>query len=273
MSNFFKQPSETKQFPMDFANVLAVGETITSKSVVAIDTLDNSIVTGTIISASEISGSTIVVTVTAGTTGHLYKITIIATTDLENDLEEDVYMSVAEDDPLVVGTDTYISVATADIYVNDNYPSTATEYSSWNALAIKDKSVYLKKACKKIDRQILRGIKIIGTQILEFPRAIHSDYRNYNYPNTTVRYTEDWVVEQEVAQTVKDAQVEEAIALLIQGSTSNKRSELQAQNVKSYSLGNISETFIPNNTSGTRLLSTEAKELLRPYLLGSVVIR
>jgi DNA-binding NarL/FixJ family response regulator len=177
---------------------------------------------------------------------------------------------------ITVGTDTYISLADANTYVSNNYPKTSTEYTAWTDIASltdADKEMYLKKACKKIDRQMLRGIKTLATQTLEFPRAIHTDYYNTNYPNTVVRYTADWVVEESVSQSVKDAQVEEALSLILQGANANKRADLQAQGVKTFSLGNMSETYNKSTTSGTRLLSAEAKELLRYYLAGGVMIR
>jgi hypothetical protein len=45
---------------------------------------------------------------------------------------------------------------------------------------------------------------------------------------------------------------------------------LQQEGVQSLSLGNMSETYVPE--AGRGLLSQEAKELLRPWLLGGVNI-
>ena len=36
---------------------------------------------------------------------------------------------------LIVGTDTYISVADATTYITNNYVSTSTTYTTWNALS------------------------------------------------------------------------------------------------------------------------------------------
>ena len=173
---------------------------------------------------------------------------------------------------LVVGTDTYISQADATTYVGANYPTTSTEYTTWTALSSNDKDLYLRKACKKLDRQILRGIKAFDTQTLEFPRAIRTDYYNTNYPNTTLRFTADWVVEGSVSQSVKDAQVEEAITIATYGIQANKRIELQNQGVKSFSLGSLSESYSGRKAGATRLLSNEAIELLKYYICGGVGI-
>jgi hypothetical protein len=173
---------------------------------------------------------------------------------------------------LTVGTDTYISQTDATTYVGANYPTTSSEYIAWVALSTGDKDLYLKKACKRIDRQVLKGVKAIETQTLEFPRALRTDYYSENYETTSIRHNEDWIVEQAVAQTVKDAQVEEALALLTKGTEFSKRAELQAQGVKSFSLGSLSESYSKGAVSGTQLLSQEAKELMRYYLNGSVII-
>jgi hypothetical protein len=174
---------------------------------------------------------------------------------------------------LTVGTDTYISQADATTYISNNYTTTSQEYTTWNALSSNDKDLYLRKACKKLDRQILRGIKALATQTLEFPRAIRTDYYNTNYPNTALRFTSDWVVEQSVTQAVKESQVEEAITIATYGVQANKRIELQNQGVKSFSLGNLSENYGNGIKAGvTKLLSTNAIELLKYYLCGSVDI-
>jgi hypothetical protein len=177
---------------------------------------------------------------------------------------------------ITVGTDTYISLADANTYVSNNYPTTATEYTTWNNLTDANKELYLKKATKKIDRLLLRGVKAVSTQTLEFPRAIRTDYRRENFPLVNIRLDADWVVETAVSQQVKDAQVEEALQTVTQGATATKRQQLQAQGVKSFSLGNLSESYGSGggssaNTS-TKLISVDAQELLRYYVLGAVSI-
>ena len=175
---------------------------------------------------------------------------------------------------IVVGTDTYISLADANTYVSDNYPTTVTEYTSWDALSDANKELYLKRAQRKIDRQFLRGVKAVSTQTLEFPRAIRLDYTNISqYPETTVRQDDNWVVETSVANNVKYAQVEEALYEIINSATANKRLQLQAQGVKSFRLGNLSETFKDGATgSSEQLRSLEARDLLRYYMVGGVPI-
>lgn len=177
---------------------------------------------------------------------------------------------------IVVGTDTYISLVDAAQYVTNNYISTDSKRISWFALTDSDREIFLKKATKKIDRQRLRGIKAIFTQNLAFPRAIETDHYNAEYyKNISIINYSGYVVEPEVSQIVKEAEVEEALSIMQDNNMSNKRAELQAQGVKSFSLGSLSETYVVTGASNseTQLLSNESKELLRYYLLGAVSIK
>jgi hypothetical protein len=114
----------------------------------------------------------------------------------------------------------------------------------WGETSDADKEKALRQATKEIDRQLLKGRKTNPSQPLAFPR----------YPDA------------EIPQNVKEACCEEALALLERGN--NQRRKLQQEGVQSLSLGNMSETYITG--AGKGLLSQEAKELLRPWLLGAV---
>lgn len=178
---------------------------------------------------------------------------------------------------LLVGETSYISLADANTYMSSNYISTSTEYTTWNALSDGNKEIYLKKATKKIDRQILRGIKAVDSQTLEFPRAIYSNDRFYNnnVVGVSVNRYDNYIVESEVSQAVKDAQVEEALALSVNGTSLTQRQKLQQQGVKRFSLGDLSEEYgtgLSSSFNSTILSSTEAKELLKYYLAGKVRI-
>lgn len=178
---------------------------------------------------------------------------------------------------ITVGTDTYIGLTDANTYVANNYVTTSTSYTTWNALSDANKEIYLKKATKKIDRQMLRGLKAVDSQALEFPRAIRSNDRFYNnnIVGVSVNRYDNYIVENEVSQLVKDAQVEEALSLSVNGESLTKRQQLQQQGVKSFSLGDLSEDYgtgLSNSFNSTVLASSEAKELLKYYLAGSVRI-
>jgi len=176
---------------------------------------------------------------------------------------------------ITVGTDTYISLADANTYMSANYISTSTEYTTWDALSDGDKEIYLKNATKRIDRQILRGIKAVDTQTLEFPRALKSCHRypDLNITGVNVGRYDNYVVESEVTQRVKDAQCEEALIMSVDGTTASKRLELQRQGVKSFTLGDLTETYgagTNSNANSTKLASLTARELLKYYVAGSV---
>lgn len=135
----------------------------------------------------------------------------------------------------------YCTIEYADEYFSDRLHA-----ESWGQAYEIEKEKALKQATKTIDRQLLRGRKTNRDQTLAFPR----------YPDT------------EVPEIVKEACCEEALALLERGNS--QRRKLQQEGVQSFSLGNMSETYIAG--AGKGLLSQEAKELLRPWLIGAVAI-
>jgi hypothetical protein len=167
-------------------------------------------------------------------------------------------------------------LADADTYMSENYVSTSTEYTTWDSLSDGDKEIYLKNATKKIDRGIYRGIPAVSTQTLQFPRALKTYYRREDYPNLNILLDGDWVIETEVSQRVKDAQVEEAMTLAVDGGSTSNRLELQRQGVKSFTLGDLSETYgtgVATSSNSTKISSVKARELLSYYEAGSVGIR
>jgi len=128
----------------------------------------------------------------------------------------------------------------------DEYFKNRLHAESWGQTDESTKEKALKQATKIIDRQPLRGRKTNPEQELAFPR----------YPDT------------EVPAAVKEACCEEALAMLERGNS--QRRKLQQEGVQSFALGNMSETYVAG--AGRGLLSQEAKELLRLWLLGSVFI-
>lgn len=174
---------------------------------------------------------------------------------------------------IAVGTNSYISVADATTYFGERLFS-----DSWVNAGSDNQAKSLIMATKKIDRQMLQGKKAVSTQTLEFPRALYRhDPYGYGRDDSFIAnlsesaYESGWVTEESVTQDVLDATCEEAIALLSGGSKANQRAELQAQGVKAFSIGKLSETF-KTGVIAERLLSLEAKQLLQRYLSGGAVI-
>jgi len=135
-------------------------------------------------------------------------------------------------------------------YVNlteaNEYFSNRLHADAWAEASDADKDKALAMAAKAIDRQPLSGRKADTAQTLAFPR----------HPDT------------EVPVAVKDACCEVALALLER--SNSQRRKLQQEGVQSFTLGNLSETYAAG--AGKGLLSQEAKEFLKPWLLGSVFI-
>jgi hypothetical protein len=179
---------------------------------------------------------------------------------------------------ITVGTDTYISVTDADLYMANSYVSTSAELIAWNLLSDGDKEIHLKNSTKRLDRQMLRGIKAVDSQILEFPRAIQSNDPYYNYYNVVgvqVNRFNNYVVETEVSQRVLDAQVEEAVTLSVEGTSISSRQKLQQEGVKEFQIDDLKEVYgsgLSSSYNSTKLISITAKELLKYYLAGSTRI-
>ena len=142
---------------------------------------------------------------------------------------------------ITVGKNSYIDIEGANEYFENRLHA-----ESWGQADDETKEKALRQATKTIDRQLLRGRKTNPEQELAFPR----------YPDT------------EVPEAVKEACCEEALALLERGNS--QRRKLQQDGVQSFTLGNMSESYAAG--AGKGLLSQEAKELLRPWLLGAANI-
>jgi hypothetical protein len=149
--------------------------------------------------------------------------------------------------PLVIGQNSYV-----DEDFSNAYLAGKTGYN-WAALNAPQKESLLMLATSRVDAQILVGIKTDSTQKLEFPRMI------------------DCEKQAAVPEAVKQAVCEEAFDLITRANS--ERAKLQRDGVKSFSYGNVSETFGSMPFAGTKLYSSEARLLLRPYLAGRVNIK
>lgn len=169
---------------------------------------------------------------------------------------------------LTVGTDTYLTVEDATAYVTAHYPTTHERAIAWAALSDGDKEINLRRAAQIIDRQPFVGIKAVSNQAMAFPRAILTDYSRRDLPILNTHFDSDWLVQSETPAEIGYAQTEIA---LVGATGAPKRLELQQQGVTSFSLGKLSESY-GGGSGASRLLSYEAKELLAPYIAGSVRI-
>lgn len=162
---------------------------------------------------------------------------------------------------LIVGTNSYIDVSTAQTYFDNRLFC-----DIWDNASDDDKAKALIMASKKIDRLPIKGVKANYQQTMEFPRALETDYRYWQYMSLTIdaHFYGYWYVEPAVTDNVKNAVCEEALALL---KGVPKRVELQRQGVKSFNINGVSENY--GSGKSMSLLSQEAKEFMQMYL-GSV---
>lgn len=97
---------------------------------------------------------------------------------------------------------------------------------------------------------------------MAFPRYTYSEYHNNDkYVHPLLR-TNGFYCDGTVPNAVKYAQCEIALQLA-QGT--NERAEMQRQGVKSFSIGDLSETYTGTQNS---IPSYEAKQLLAPFVGG-----
>lgn len=161
--------------------------------------------------------------------------------------------------PITVGTDSYITVAEADGYFVSRFNA-----DEWAAATDDDKTRALVTATRSLGTLAYKHRKTDPAQVLDFPRAI-----------TPYPYADDWQYivgtydDTVVPQVVKNAECEEALALLEHGDS--ERLDLQAQGVTSITLGKLTETYGAANRTGG-LQSSAAHSLLLPWIAGAVRI-
>ena len=141
----------------------------------------------------------------------------------------------------------YVTVEEADAYFVNTLQS-----EEWNKFDTSVKEKALITATRQIDRLPFSSRKLDLYQNLEFPRV-----------STNLAFTDG------IPDVVVYATCEQALFVLKGGS---KRQELQKQGVKSYSLGDLSETFADNLSEAQKTICPEALAYLRKFMLGSVAI-
>ena len=168
---------------------------------------------------------------------------------------------------LTVGTDTYATLAEATAYIESYYLCSESKRATWEALNENAQEIYLRRSAQEIDRCQFQGIKAATDQTMEFPRYVYRDPAGYYYEYD---YTTETAV---VPENVKRAQVEEALEL---ASPSNDTTEknIRVGSVKSYKIGNLSETYGNDSTIAKQpaeyvINSKTAAKLLAQYTNGS----
>ena len=135
---------------------------------------------------------------------------------------------------LTVGVDTYVTLEEANQYISDHFASTDPLRIQWEAMSEGDREVYLRKAFVQINQLPYTGKPVKNTQTLPFPR--------YAQDGFTVVYNTD---------NLKKAQTEQAIGLTdtVAAQDVSDRLRLRRAGVRSYRIGDLSETFVNGTPS------------------------
>lgn len=147
----------------------------------------------------------------------------------------------------------YVTAAEADTYVASHYISSDAARTRWEALSDGDKNVYLLQSVEALNQLPFHGKPYDITQENAFPR----------YPYDTV------------PNEVKYAQIENAVKLSDATSADDSvlYEKLMLYGIKSYSIGNLSETLGGVGTVYPGVVSFKALKLLQKYLTGGYRIR
>ena len=152
----------------------------------------------------------------------------------------------------------YITPALATVYF-----ATRLYADKWTDATAAEKLAALTMAQADIDAMPLLGVRSTTTQTDAFPRMYYLRQDHYNgLEGSTLDM--DAITGTVTPQCVKDAVCEEALALLKHGDS--ERIRLQEQGVTSASRGDLHEVYAPRHG----LISPQARELLRPWLMGVV---
>jgi hypothetical protein len=148
--------------------------------------------------------------------------------------------------------------------------------SSWTAAASATKIAALQHATSNIDSLSFSGYKQSDTQTNQFPRMYQYVEDAYSPYTTTATFSTqgDCITEATPADVLLACALE-ALALIefYANTTAAKRKTLQDQGVKSYSIGDLSESFGGAGYSTySGMKSSEAYALLEKYLENSVLI-
>lgn len=153
----------------------------------------------------------------------------------------------------------YVTVAEASEYIQTRYASTDELRQAWEVMDEADQAVYLQKSFDAINILPFRGRKYALDQEAAFPR----------WPSP------------EVPKAIKYAQIENALTLTDTSAQEDAAfyEKMWQYGVESYRIGNLSESSSNgswgrsgSSTATRSVTSTQALNLLQPYLMGGFSI-
>ena len=181
--------------------------------------------------------------------------------DTYRDVERATITEGMPDVAVTVGVDSYVTFDEAEAFAAGIYGANA-----WAGLSDADKARCLITAARSIDALMLKGRKLSSDQRMEFPRVIieHAPAWSELYEGADT--------DEVVPQSVKDAQVLEAVSIASSGGGDSQRARLQREGVTSISIGSLSESYGGVAATG-RLRSDEAHKLMGRWILSGVRMR
>lgn len=132
----------------------------------------------------------------------------------------------------------YATIKEANEYIENYYSSTDSLRETWEDLDDEDKQVLLNRAERIIDQLPYTGR----------PKDMHKAFPRYPDDKYSLKQAMYATIELAIHQ-LDDVAIE--------------RAELQAQGVKSYKIGDLSETF---RDSGSSLIDTHSYSIVYPFL-------
>lgn len=154
---------------------------------------------------------------------------------------------------LETGKNTYVTVAEADLYVQEHYRDKNALRAHWSVCSDEYKEQYLLKSIQEIEALPFVGRKTTWSQKLQFPRTLLNAPLHTRISPVYLLYRDS---EREVPQCVKDAQIENALGII--------RGEYRPAS-KAAVLSSLGLTP-PEQPAKGRLSSEHAETLLKPFL-------
>jgi len=141
----------------------------------------------------------------------------------------------------------YVTIDEADAYITAEYPADDPAREMWDLCDESDKDIRLVSACGKLDTLPFTGAATSPEQSLMWPRN----------------------GSEVVPAAIKHAQIEIALFYLRPGLRERQmRADLRAQGIKSFSLGDLSETYEDTVSGWIFLDDAKINSLLIRYIDG-----
>ena len=163
-------------------------------------------------------------------------------------------------------SNSYLSLEDAEAYFSARLRSEA-----WDVASESDQEKALLTACRRIEAHRLQVHRRPYGFPYDLPNALDrpADPLAPADPDQALSFPRQRDLDQSgnyaIPDQVKQAQCEEALALLAQGAEQERRRSLQATGVKSFSVDGLSETY-ETGAARQMLISAEARSLLAPFV-------